>query len=48
MAAGETEPSHEFREIRCAHSESLPALPTQLRLSVLISAGVHDGRGRGF
>jgi uncharacterized protein (TIGR03032 family) len=27
----------EFRDIRCSHSESLPALLTQLRLSVLIS-----------
>jgi uncharacterized protein (TIGR03032 family) len=28
---------HEFRDIRCTHSDSLPALLTQLRLSVLIS-----------
>jgi len=31
------EPGQEFRDIRCSHSESLPALLTQLRLSVLIS-----------
>jgi len=32
-----TEPGQEFRDIRCSHSESLPALLTKLRLSVLIS-----------
>jgi len=30
-------PPIEYRDVRCAHSESLPALLTQLRLSVLIS-----------
>jgi uncharacterized protein (TIGR03032 family) len=29
--------TQEYRDIRCAHSESLPALLTRLRLSVLIS-----------
>ncbi|HUC84527.1 MAG TPA: TIGR03032 family protein [Candidatus Acidoferrales bacterium] len=29
--------SSEYRDIRCSHSDSLPALLTQLRLSVLIS-----------
>jgi uncharacterized protein (TIGR03032 family) len=33
----ETEPGLEYRDIRCSHSENLPALLTQLRLSVLIS-----------
>ena len=28
---------HEFRDVRCSHSESLPALLAQLRVSVLIS-----------
>ena len=37
MPARDSEPGHEFRDIRCSHSESLPALLTQLRLSVLIS-----------
>jgi uncharacterized protein (TIGR03032 family) len=37
VAAQETEPGQQFRDIHCAHSESLPALLTQLRLSVLIS-----------
>ncbi len=32
-----SEPSLEYRDIRCSHSESLPALLTQLRLSVLVS-----------
>jgi uncharacterized protein (TIGR03032 family) len=32
-----SELGQEFRDIRCSHSESLPALLTQLRLSVLIS-----------
>ena len=31
------EPVQEFRDIRCSHSENLPALLEQLRLSVLIS-----------
>src|ERR1700674_4377962 len=30
-------PELEYRDIRCAHSDNLPALLTQLRLSVLIS-----------
>jgi uncharacterized protein (TIGR03032 family) len=37
MAGTAREPSIEHREIRCSHSESLPALLTELRLSVLIS-----------
>ena len=37
MTATGTEPGQEYRDIRCSHSESLPALLTQLRLSVLIS-----------
>jgi uncharacterized protein (TIGR03032 family) len=37
MAATGSEPTQEFRDIRCSHSESLPALLAQLRLSVLIS-----------
>jgi uncharacterized protein (TIGR03032 family) len=32
-----SEPGRETRDIRCTHSESLPALLAQLRLSVLIS-----------
>lgn len=32
-----SEASLEYRDIRCSHSESLPTLLTQLRLSVLIS-----------
>jgi uncharacterized protein (TIGR03032 family) len=32
-----SEPALEFRDIRCSHSENLPGLLTQLRLSVLIS-----------
>jgi len=32
-----SEPVQEYRDIRCSHSDSLPALLTQLRLSVLIS-----------
>jgi uncharacterized protein (TIGR03032 family) len=32
-----SEPALEHRDIRCSHSENLPALLTQLRLSVLIS-----------
>ncbi len=31
------EPTQEYRDVRCSHSESLPALLAQLRLSVLIS-----------
>jgi len=36
---GETvsDPNLEYRDIRCSHSDNLPALLTQLRLSVLIS-----------
>ncbi len=37
VTATGSEPAQEFRDIRCSHSESLPALLTQLRLSVLIS-----------
>jgi uncharacterized protein (TIGR03032 family) len=37
VTASGSEPSQEFRDIRCSHSDSLPALLTQLRLSVLIS-----------
>jgi uncharacterized protein (TIGR03032 family) len=37
VAAQPTEPVQEYRDIRCSHSESLPALLAQLRLSVLIS-----------
>jgi uncharacterized protein (TIGR03032 family) len=36
QAAG-SEPVQEYRDIRCSHSDSLPALLTQLRLSLLIS-----------
>src|SRR5436853_7768346 len=32
-----SEPGLEYRDIRCSHSASLPALLTELRLSVLIS-----------
>jgi uncharacterized protein (TIGR03032 family) len=32
-----SEPVQEYRDIRCSHSDSLPALLAQLRLSVLIS-----------
>src|SRR5580700_4235738 len=32
-----SEPIQEYRDIRCSHSDSLPALLAQLRLSVLIS-----------
>ena len=32
-----SEPDIEYRDIRCSHSDNLPALLTQLRLSVLIS-----------
>ncbi len=32
-----SEPAFEYRDIHCTHSESLPALLTELRLSVLIS-----------
>jgi uncharacterized protein (TIGR03032 family) len=32
-----SEPTQEFRDIHCSHSESLPALLTRLRLSVLVS-----------
>src|SRR6516225_8827425 len=37
MTASGSEPVKEYRDIRCSHSESLPALLAQLRLSVLIS-----------
>jgi uncharacterized protein (TIGR03032 family) len=37
VAAREPELGQEIRDVRCSHSESLPALLTQLRLSVLIS-----------
>jgi uncharacterized protein (TIGR03032 family) len=37
VAGTEIEPAPEFRHIRCSHSDGLPALLTQLRLSVLIS-----------
>jgi uncharacterized protein (TIGR03032 family) len=37
MASMPLEPSLEFRDIRCSHSENLPALLGQLRLSILIS-----------
>ncbi len=37
MTAQSSEPVQEYRDIRCSHSESLPALLAQLRLSVLIS-----------
>ncbi len=37
MTARRSEPGRETRDIRCSHSESLPALLTRLRLSVLIS-----------
>src|SRR5580704_3691350 len=37
MTAAGSEPGQEFRDVRCSHSESLPALLTQLRLSILIS-----------
>lgn len=37
MSSQGLEPSLEFRDIRCSHSESLPALLSRLRLSILIS-----------
>jgi uncharacterized protein (TIGR03032 family) len=37
VAERRSEPVQEYRDVRCSHSESLPALLTQLRLSVLIS-----------
>ncbi|HWX20210.1 MAG TPA: TIGR03032 family protein [Candidatus Binatia bacterium] len=37
MTAQASEPVQEYRDIRCSHSDSLPALLTQRRLSVLIS-----------
>ena len=37
MAGTRSEPDLEYRDVRCSHSESLPGLLTQLRLSVLIS-----------
>src|SRR5580698_8511580 len=36
-AAVSSGPVQEYRDIRCSHSDSLPALLTQLRLSILIS-----------
>jgi len=37
VTAPGSEPTQEYRDIRCSHSENLPALLAQLRLSVLIS-----------
>jgi len=37
MTATASDSLQEYRDIRCAHSDSLPGLLTQLRLSVLIS-----------
>jgi uncharacterized protein (TIGR03032 family) len=37
LTARGSQPEQEFRDIRCSHSESLPGLLTQLRLSILIS-----------
>jgi len=37
VTAQASEPVHQFRDIRCSHSDSLPGLLAQLRLSVLIS-----------
>jgi uncharacterized protein (TIGR03032 family) len=37
VTAQPSEPIQEYRDIRCSHSDSLPALLTQLRLSILIS-----------
>ena len=37
MSAKALEPRLEFRDIRCSHSKSFPALLSQLRLSLLIS-----------
>ncbi len=37
MTAPGTEAGQEFRDLRCSHSESLPGLLAQLRLSVLLS-----------
>ena len=37
MTAPGTELSQEYRDVRCSHSENLPALLEQLRLSLLIS-----------
>src|SRR5580693_7669895 len=37
MTGTTSEPTIEHRDIRCSHSESLPALLTELKLSVLIS-----------
>lgn len=53
MAATSSEASQQYRDIRCSHSDSLPALLSQLRLSILISTyqtghlvvvAVRDGR----
>src|SRR6516225_2699045 len=37
MTARGSEAVQEYRDIRCGHSDSLPALLTELRLSVLLS-----------
>jgi len=37
VSAQASEPVQEYRDIRCSHSDRLPALLTELRLSVLIS-----------
>lgn len=37
VTAQASEPIQEYRDIRCSHSDSLPALLAQLRLSILIS-----------
>jgi uncharacterized protein (TIGR03032 family) len=37
MSLGDSEPGPQYRDIRCSHSESFPALLAQLRLSILIS-----------
>src|SRR5215472_9467656 len=53
MTASASERLQQYRDIRCSHSESLPALLAQLRLSVLISTyqtghlvAVSAGEGR--
>jgi uncharacterized protein (TIGR03032 family) len=37
VTAQAAEPVQEYRDIRCSHSDSFPAILTQLRLSILIS-----------
>jgi len=37
VTAPAAEPTHTYRDIRCSHSDSFPALLAQLRLSVLLS-----------